>query len=223
MTYDELLALLESCADKTYASFHSKLIKSSTDTLLGVRVPILRKIAKKVNIQEILEFPNEYYEVKFIKLVSVSYLPFDKFILYLEKVVPLIDNWALCDSFKANSILSNRENFLPWIEKYHSKNNEFSVRYALVTLLNYYVEEEYLPLIFAYLKKTDCREYYVHMAAAWLMAEILAKYFEAGVSFLKTKVLNEKTHNKSIQKAIESYRLTNEQKEFLRTLKIKNI
>ena len=222
MTYDSLLEELKSVAEPTLAAFHGTLIKASEDQLFGVRTPILRKIAKRVDIDEILSFPNDYYEVKFIKLIAVSYLPYERFIEYVGKVVPLIDNWALCDSFKANSIKAHKEDFLSRIEQFFVTGKEFFVRYALVTLLSYYVEREYLPLIFSYLERVETSPYYVHMSAAWLLAEVLVKYYEDGVAFLQKRSLDAKTHNKAIQKAVESFRLTNEQKEFLKTLKIKN-
>lgn len=221
MTYDELLHVLKASADERMAAFHGGLIKTPKELLLGVKTPVLRKLAKQMDVEELLSFPNEFYEVKFIKLVAVSYLPYERFIQYLDRVIGLIDNWALCDSFKANCIKKHKKEFLPTIEKYHASGKEFSVRYALVCLLTYYVEEKYLPYIFNLLKRTDCSAYYVHMAAAWLTAEILVKHYKDGIEFLNQRTLPPKTHNKAIQKAIESYRLNKEQKEYLKTLKIK--
>ena len=221
MQYDELLSLLKSNADASYAAFQSTLIGAREGEVLGVRTPILRRLAKRLSVEEALEFPNTYYEIKFIKLAVVAALPYERFIEYLEQAVQLIDNWALCDGFKAGCIKNHRQEFLPWIDRFFQCGTEFSVRFTLVMLLYFYVEEEYLPLIFSYLSKADCSPYYVHMAVAWLTAEILVKNYDAGVSFLKEGMLDTKTHNKAIQKAVESYRLNNEQKEFLRLLKIK--
>ena len=101
-------------------------------------------------------------------------------------------------------------------------HTEFSERYALVTLLNYYVEENYLGLIKEYILTANTQFYYVHMAVAWLVAEILAKHYDFGVTLLQDARLDAKTRNKSIQKARESFRIDNEKKEFLNSLKIKN-
>jgi 3-methyladenine DNA glycosylase AlkD len=98
---------------------------------------------------------------------------------------------------------------------------EYEQRYPLEVLLTEFVEPSYLPKIVQFIEKADTSRYYVHMAVAWLLAEILVKEYEAGIALLKENVTDEKTHNKAIQKAIESYRLTNEQKEFLRSLKIR--
>ncbi len=222
MTYADLLLLLKSQAEPSLSEFHSKLIKSPTEAVLGVRTATLRKIAKLISVEEAVLYPDDFYEVKFIKLTVISRLAYERFIEYLPYALPLIDNWALCDGFKAKCIQGHKNEFLAKIEEIHRMGKEFFVRYALVELLNDYVTEEYLPVLFAYLRKTDCTEYYVHMAAAWLTAEILVKHFDVGVEFLKERSLQPKTHNKSIQKAIESYRLTKEQKEFLKALKIKN-
>ena len=221
MIYADLLSLLKSQAEPSLSAFHAKLIKTPKEEVLGVRTATLRKIAKSIDIEEAVYYPDDFYEVKFIKLTVISCLPYERFIEYLPYALPLIENWALCDGFKAKCIQKHRKEFLSKLEEIHQTGREFFVRYALVCLLNDYVTEEYLPVVFAYLRKTDCAEYYVHMAAAWLTAEVLVKHYDVGVAFLKEYSLDAKTHNKSIQKAVESYRLTNEQKEFLKTLKIK--
>lgn len=223
MIYADFLQELKKHAEPKLAIFHGGLIKEPPKRLLGIRTPIMRKIAKAVSVDEVLAFPDEYYEVTFIKLMAISYLPYESFISYLDHAIPLITNWALCDSFKPKCIAKHKADFLQYVERYFRMGTEFSVRFSLVMLLSYYVEREYLPLIFEYLRRADCAPYYVHMAAAWLTAEVLIKHFDDGVSFLREGSLDAKTHNKSIQKAVESYRLTNEQKEFLKTLKIKTI
>ncbi len=223
MTYADFLQELKRHAEPELASFHGRLIKQPPERLLGVRTPIMRKIAKTVSVEEVLAFPDDYYEVTFIKLTAISYLPYEQLIEYLDRAIPLITNWALCDSFKPKCIAKNKADFLQYVDRYYKMGTEFSIRFALVTLLGFYVEKDYLSFIFERLRKTDCSAYYVHMAAAWLTAEILVKHYDDGVAFLRERALDQKTYNKSIQKAIESYRLTNEQKEFLKTLKIKTI
>lgn len=222
MKYSDLINELQDFAEVDFAKFQRRLIPTK-QKIIGVRTPIMRRIAKKyaVEIDKLLCFPNEYYEVTFIKLTAVSLLPYEKFAEKVESCVSFIDNWAACDCFKAKCIQKNQDAFLPVIEKIFLKGGEFEQRYALVTLLSFYVEEKYLQCIESYILQADTKPYYVHMAVAWLTAEILVKYFDFGVQLLKKGILQRKTHNKSIQKAIESYRLTNEQKEFLRSLKIK--
>lgn len=222
MTYSEFYNELLSYAEEDYAAFQRKLI-STERKILGVRTPILRQLAKKYasEIDTLFSFSDNCYETVFIRLTVASMLPYEKFLQYLERCVSEMDNWGLCDSFKAKYLKKHRDDFLPELEKLFSDGGEFYQRYVLVVLLSEYVEEKYLPLIESYLKRADTKPYYVHMAAAWLTAEILVKFYDRGVDILKKEFLERKTHNKAIQKAIESYRLTQEQKEFLRSLKIK--
>ena len=145
---------------------------------------------------------------------------YESFLLYLERCVGLIDNWALCDSFKAKCIKENKEDFLGVLNSLFQKGGEYYERYVFVVFLSEYIEEKYIPLIKSYMQRASTQYYYVHMAVAWLTAEILIKEYEEGVVLLKEGFLPVKTHNKAIQKAIESYRLTHEQKEYLRSLKI---
>ncbi len=185
-----------------------------------MRDPTLRKIAKKYSarIDDLLAFPDDYYEVTFVKLQAASHLPWEEFIRYVGKCVSLIDNWATCDCFSAKCIAKHREEFLPYVYQF-MRGGEFEQRYALTVLLSFYMDESYLGLIFTSVPDTDTSLYYVHMAAAWLIAEVLVKFYDKGVEFLDDGVMDKKTHNKAIQKACESYRLTKEQKDFLRGLK----
>ena len=221
MQYRQLLEILEDNLDEKYREFHKRLLKNDNIRVLGVRVPILRKIAKqfKDDIDSLMSFPDEYYEVTFIKLTAVSNLKYEEFVKYVDLCVSLIDNWATCDCFTPKCIEKHRQDFLPYIKKYLSINSEFYQRFALTTLLHFYVEEEFLDIIFDAIIRVNTAYYYVHMAAAWLTAEVLIKYFNNGVKFLQSEILDIKTHNKAIQKANESFRLSNEQKNFLKEIK----
>ena len=222
MHYTEFLNELKELADENYRDFHKKLLKNDNICVLGVRVPQMRKVAKKYRseIDDLMSFPDEYYEVTFIKLTAVSLLPYESFIKYVDSCVPLIDNWATCDCFAAKCIDKHKEEFLPYIEKYLNSDGEFYQRFALVTLLHFYVEPEYAELIFNAVQGCNTQLYYVHMGAAWLIAEALIKFYDKTVDFLNKNSLDKKTHNKAIQKACESYRLTAEQKTYLKGIKI---
>lgn len=219
--YEELVSKLKTLSDSDYAAFHSKLLNNPKINVIGVRTPLLRKLAReyKDSFNELLTIPDEYYEVTFLKLIVASKLPFEEFIKVVDRCVDLIDNWACCDCFKALCIQKHRQEFLPFVKAYIGVNREFYQRYALVTLLHFYVEEDYLNLIFESVEKADTRYYYVHMAVAWLVAEVLVKHFDKGREYLKLQRLDRATHNKTIAKACESYRLTKEQKTELKGLK----
>lgn len=221
--YEALISKLKGVADSGYAAFHSKLLNNPKINVIGVRTPVLRSIAKEYegDLEKLFALPDEYYEVTFLKLIVASRLPYERFIKAVDKCVELIDNWACCDCFKAVCIKKNRQDFLPFVKAYLGVNREFYQRYALVTLLHFYVEEEYLSLIFESVERADTHYYYVHMAAAWLIAEVLVKYYDKGVEYLKLNRLDRATHNKAISKACESYRITQEQKRELKTLFIK--
>ncbi|MBD5584235.1 MAG: DNA alkylation repair protein [Clostridia bacterium] len=220
--YDGLLKELNSYADESYRSFHKRLLKNDSVNVLGVRVPQLRKIAKSrlKSLDELLSCPDEYYEVTFIKLTAVSLLSYGEFIKHVDGCVALIDNWATCDCFTPKCIAKYRSEFLPYILTYIETDKEFYQRFALTTLLHFYVEEKYFDTIIHTVKKADTQKYYyVHMAVAWLVAEAIIKMYDDAVDFLNQGVLDKKTHNKAIQKALESYRLTDEQKTYLKGLK----
>lgn len=222
MTYSDFLTLLQTYKEEEFAAFQRKLIFTEQE-ILGVRTPVLRKLAKayEKDFESIFEFPDQYYEVTFIKLSILAMQPYEVFLAKLDRAVSLIDNWATCDSFKGKYICKHKDEFLSELNKLFQKGGEFRQRYVLVVLLTNYVEEKYIPAIKKYLQKADKNLYYIHMAAAWLTAEVLIKNYEDGLAILREGILPKNTHNKSIQKAIESYRLNKEQKEYLRSLKIK--
>lgn len=219
--YQEFLDEIKSYAEENYRDFHKKLLKNDTINVLGVRVPTLRKLAKKYKgeVDNLLTFPDEYYEVTFIKLSAVALLDYNDFIARLDSCIKLVDNWATCDCFIPKCVAKKRDEFLPKIREFAAKSGEFDQRFALTTLLHFYVEEKYLETIFSLVERCDTSKYYVHMAAAWLIAEALAKYYPRARGFLMENSLDKRTHNKAIQKACESFRLSNDEKNYLKGIK----
>ncbi|MBE5752948.1 MAG: DNA alkylation repair protein [Clostridiales bacterium] len=222
MTYDEFLKELIPYSEEPFARFQNRLIQTKAK-ILGVRTPILRKLAKKYfSLADIfIAFPDEYYEVTFIKLSIVSLMGFDGLKKNVESCVQWIDNWATCDSFKPSCLKQRKDEFLPVLENIFNHGGEFYERFALVLLLGYYVEEKYLTTIKSYIKRANTNFYYVRMAVAWLAAELLIKFPSCGKEILNEGILDKKTHNKAIQKARESYRVDKKEKEFLYSLKLK--
>ena len=221
ITYEETLARLFALQDEKYQQFHSKLLKNEAVNLIGVRMPNLRKLAKewKGETDTFLSFPDEYYEITFLKCALVGLLPYAEFIERVDRVVPLLDNWATCDTFTAPCVKKHQEEFLPYIKRYLKSEKEFTVRYGLVMQLHYYVEAKYLPLIFESVRSLTRDDYYIMMGAAWLIAEVLVKCYDEGVRFLQEGSMPKIMHNKAIQKACESFRISEEQKAFLKSLR----
>lgn len=225
--YLELINKLKTLSDENYKKFHSKLLKNENVKLLGVRTPDIRKTARELiseNLDNLFSFPDEYYEITLIKLICLSQckMAFSQKLAYLDRAVLLINNWATCDLFDFKDIKKHKAEFIPKINEYLSSGKEFVERFALVSLLAFYKEEGDLPLIFESVKKADREYYYVYMACAWLVAEVLVKHYDKGIEFLKSGVLDVKTQNKAIQKAKESYRITDFQKKELESLKKSN-
>lgn len=229
MTYEGILSELGAMKDEKYRQFIERIVNIPADSSIGVRTPLLRAYGKELvrredfSLDGLLRFPGEVFEVRLLKCFCVGYkkMPFAEKRAYIERCLPFIDGWAVCDLFCSTlkEIAKHREEFLPHIEAYIARGTEFSQRFGYILLLGCYMAEEYLPRIFALLERAHTQYYYTHMGAAWLIAEVLIKFYERGVSFLQTTALDAKTVNKAIQKARESYRLTDEQKNFLKLLK----
>ena len=163
------------------------------------------------------------FEVRLLKCFCVGYkkMPFAEKRAYIERCLPFIDGWAVCDLFCSTlkEAKRHREELLPLLRACVEEGSEYYQRFAYVMLLGCYMEREYLPEIFSLLEKAHTQFYYTHMGAAWLIAEVLVKFYGEGVRYLKTSALDAKTLNKAVQKARESYRLTEEQKNSLKSLK----
>lgn len=215
--------------DNKYKEFHSSLCPG-INNILGIRVPVLRDYAKEIskdnNLEELLKMiDDEYYEEIMLQGMLIGLeknISFEKLEQYIKAFVPQIDNWAVCDVFCAGLKITKKYkkemNIL--IKEYLKSNNEFEVRFAIVMILDYYVEEEYLKKDFEIFDKTKLDKYYVKMAVAWAISICLIKYYDETYEYLKNnRSLDMWTYNKAIQKAIESYRINNEQKEKLRKMK----
>ena len=155
--------------------------------------------------ERFLAFPDEYYEVTFLKFSLYALLPFERFCEGLPNMVGLLDNWATVDGFHAPCIATHKEEFLPYIRAFSRDGREFVERYALVSLLHDYVEEKYLPEIFAALEEADGTRYYTGMGAAWLMAEVLVKRYEEGLAYLKEGRLIPFVHNMAIREGVREF------------------
>lgn len=214
--------------DKKYQEFQKKLCPG-TESIIGIRVPILRNYAKdllkKYNFKEIMEcVKDNYYEEIMLQgmLIGGAKENFDVIIKYIEEFIPKIDNWAVCDTFCTGLKITKKHKEEMWlfVQKYLKSKKEFEVRFGVVMILGYFIDEEHLEDNFKLFNSIKIDKYYVQMAVAWAISICLIRYYDRTVTYLQEEAeLDNFTYNKSIQKATESYRITDEQKEFLRKLK----
>lgn len=214
---------LKNLQDKKYKEFHSSLCPG-VNNILGVRVPILRNYAKELlkqyDFKDLMEnIDNEYYEEIMLQgmLIGLAKEDFELLLKYIENFIPKINNWGVCDTFCAGLKFTkkNKEAMWNFILKYLNSDKEFEIRFSIVMILDYYIEQEKLEEIFEIFDNVKSNKYYVQMAIAWAISICLIKYYDETLEYLKHTNIDIFTYNKALQKAIESYRITDEQKVLL--------
>ena len=213
-------------ADEKYKDFHSRLCPGTTN-IVGVRTPVLRNYAKELNrkysLNELLkEIDDTLYEEIMLQGMLIGLNKnIEEVLKYTKTFIPKIDNWAICDVFCAGLKITKKYKKKMWnfIQKYLNSDKEFEIRFGIVIILDYYIDEEYLENDFKIFQKIKNDNYYVKMAIAWAISICLIKYYDKTIKYLKKAKLDDWTYNKSLQKAIESYRISDEQKEYLRKMK----
>lgn len=220
----ELFAL----QDLSYRDFHAKLMPTVDKArVIGVRTPKLRAFAKEFGkTEEAKEFlkvlPHQYYEENNLHGLLIEQVKdYPTLIGELNRFLPCIDNWATCDLLTVRVVKKHLDTFTEEVERWLASDHTYTIRFGIGMLMRYYLEEHFSLEYPEKVAKIRSEEYYVNMMRAWYFATALAKQYEAIFPFLEEKRLDAWTHNKTIQKAIESYRITQEQKVYLRTLRIK--
>ena len=218
---------LISLSDKEYKAFHAPLMPTiDANTILGVRVPKLRAYAKELYKNGdfwafLRDLPHEYYEENNLHSFIISLMPYPQFKEELGKFLPYVDNWATADGLRPKCIKGNEDDFINSIMKYLDSSEEYAVRIGIGMLLSYYLDDKFKIEYLERVSNIRSERYYVNMMIAWYFATALAKRYDETLPYLVENKLSVWVRNKTIQKAIESYRITEERKEFLRTLKIK--
>ena len=216
---------LFSMADGEYREFSASLMPTvDKDRVLGVRIPELRMYAKRlVEYEDFLEkLPHRYFEEDNLHAFLIEREGnFDRCIALLDKFLPYVDNWATCDSMKPKVLRDNPDKLIVHIRRWMLSGDTYTVRYGINLLMSFYLEDnfdtEYLELVAG----ISSEEYYVNMMRAWYFATALAKQYEPSVSYITEGKLDVWTHNKTIQKAIESNRIDKSVKEFLKQFRIR--
>lgn len=225
MKYNELLNKLYENKDEKYKLFNDKIINTKLKTI-GVKTPILKLIAKDIIKKDYNYFlnnvKNNYYEEVFLEgLVITSIKNYDEMIQRLNKYVSKIDNWAICDMVIANAkiINKNKDKTLDYIKNNIKSNNEWKKRVCFVMLLDYFIEEKYLSLIFDYIENDSSNFYYVYMAKAWLISICYIKYPDTTLEYLKRTKISNMLYNKAISKICDSKRVLKDDKITLKNMK----
>ena len=214
--------------DIEYRDFQVKLIPGySTDCMIGVRTPELRKYSKKMikennYISFLDELPHKYFDENQLHGFIISEIKdYDTCINYLNKFLPYIDNWATCDQTSPKVFKKHHKELLNHIKIWIKSKKTYTIRFGIGMLMQHFLDEDFKEEYLELVSSIRSNEYYVNMMIAWYFATALAKQYEKTISYIENKKLDVWTHNKAIQKAIESYRITQEQKDYLRGLKIK--
>lgn len=222
-------ARLFALQDEGYRAFHSRLMPTvPPETVIGVRVPALRRLAKRLagtpQAEAFLqELPHIYYEENNLHAFLLeSIRDYDAALAATEKFLPYIDNWATCDSFCPKVFAKHKEELLPVLRRWMASDHPYTVRYGMEMLMRYYLDEDFRPEHLAWAAAVHSGEYYINMMRAWYFATALAKQPEAALPWLTARRLDVWTHNKTIQKAVESSRIPAETKAFLRTLRVRS-
>ncbi|MBQ4530410.1 MAG: DNA alkylation repair protein [Lachnospiraceae bacterium] len=214
--------------DKKYKEFHSKLMPTvNPDTIIGVRTPAMRKLAKELAKQpEYMEFihmlPHKYYDENNLHGFLIETIKdYEDCVAAVNEFLPYIDNWATCDLMSPKVFKKHRAELLEQIKVWMCSEHTYTIRYGIGMLMTHFLDEDFKKEYLEWVAEVRSEEYYVNMMIAWYFATALAKQPEETLPYIEEKRLDVWVHNKAIQKAVESYRVSSEQKEYLKTLKIK--
>ena len=225
----DIQKLLFDRQDPAYQAFQSKLMPTvDPETVIGVRTPALRKLAKELAgtpaAEEFLRrLPHRYYEENNLHgLLICALRDYGAAVAALEEFLPRVDNWATCDLLCPRAFEERPPELPDQLRRWAADPHPYTVRFGLGMLLSFYLDEAFRPEYLELAAGVRREEYYVRMMVAWYFATALAKQYDASLPYLEQRRLDRWTHNKTIQKAVESYRITPEQKGYLRSLRWKD-
>ncbi len=221
---DSIAKTLRQMADPKTAAFNAKTIPNiDPKSILGIKTPELRALAKELRANQkfLSDLPHKYFEENQLHGFVISGIKdFDQCVAELERFLPCIDNWATCDQTSPICFKKNRAALLPLIKKWIKSGRVYTVRFAIVNLMRHFLDQDFKAEYLEMAAATKSDDYYIKMAVAWYFAEALAKQWDAALPYIKAKRLEAWTHNKAIQKARESFRVSDERKELLGGLKV---
>ena len=222
----EIQSRLAALAEPDFAAFAAKLIPNiPPETILGVRTPALRKLARELRGSDLArafldELPHAYFEENCLHAFFLEQIKdFDECLAGVERFLPFLDNWATCDSMSPPVFRKHREELLPPVRRWLASGQTYTIRYGIKLLMDHFLDGDFQPEYLHTVSVIESEEYYVNMMRAWYFATALAKQWESTLPYLQEGRLDAWTHNKTIQKAVESYRISPEQKQLLRGLR----
>lgn len=228
MVNEEIINNLNSLSDSKYRDFQIKLIPGKTsDQMIGVRTPDLRSYAKELSKRDdISDFlnnlPHKYFDENQLHAFVISLMKdYDKCMCEVERFLPYVDNWATCDQMSPKIFKKNREKLLEKIRDWIASDKTYTIRFGIKMLMEHFLDDDFDLQYPDMVASVRSEEYYVNMMIAWYFATALAKQYDSILPYIEEKRLDTWTHNKAIQKSIESYRITDDQKSYLRSLKQK--
>ena len=228
MNKTDLHKKLYSLQDLKYRDMQIRIIPTvDPKSIIGVRTPELRAIAKEMlkegDYSDFLKaLPHGYFEENQLHAFIISGIKdMDVCMKELEIFLPYVDNWATCDQMSPKVFKKHREELLHHIEKWIRSDKTYTVRFSVGMLMEHFLDEDFDPVYPDMVAALRSEEYYINMMIAWYFATALAKQYESIIPYIEKRKLDQWTHNKAIQKSVESYRITNEQKKYLKTLKTK--
>lgn len=214
--------------DKKYKDFQAKLIPTiNPNTIIGVRTPELRSYAKELiksgnYLSFLSDLPHKYFDENQLHAFIISQIKdYDECIKYINKFLPYVDNWATCDQMSPKIFKKYSDKLLIQIKKWIKLKETYIIRFGIGMLMQYYLDDNFKVEYLEMVASIKSKEYYVNMMIAWYFATALAKQYDLTISFIENQKLDIWTHNKVIQKAIESYRIADEKKDYLKSLKRK--
>ncbi|MBQ6967576.1 MAG: DNA alkylation repair protein [Lachnospiraceae bacterium] len=229
MKKTDLYEKLKSCQDLKYRDMQIKIIPSvDPETIIGVRTPELKSMAKEIyksgDYKDFLkELPHEYFEENQLHAFIISGIKdLNECMEEVEIFIPYIDNWATCDQLSPKVFKKNRKELLKHIKKWIKSRKTYTVRFGVGMLMEHFLDEDFAPEYPEMVSKLRSEEYYINMMIAWYFATAMAKQYEQVIPYIEEKRLDTWTHNKTIQKCVESNRITDEKKAYLKTLKIQS-
>lgn len=212
---------LLSLKDAEYKAFHSKLMPTiAADRIIGIRIPVLKKLARTLPKKDfIAQLPHFYYEENNLHAFMISDLEWDECIYEVNRFLPHVDNWATCDSLRPKCFAKNRGLLIHEIDRWLISENPYTVRFGIEMLMVHFLGENFKTEYADRVAEIKSCEYYVNMMSAWYFATALAKNYKEIIPYLERGTLDVWVHNKTIQKACESYRISDTQKAYLKKLK----